>query len=186
MFQYIFAILLLTFAPPSVRMNWLSPLKNAFTVGVEVQDEFIERCAGSGLTVRYRYLVRMCRSRSWWFDECNEELMFIKSLRYDPITELYYLKADRIGDGEEGTTATAQTKQEAFSYVQRLEGIELSQLVASEEQLSSLRSRYVTISVSAGCKSEYSETFAKVSSILSLGMAPSGVVESGVITFPLE
>ena len=178
-------VLLLLFTPASVQLNWTSPERSAIAVKVQVQDEFIERCAQSGLTVRYRYTVQVCRSRSWWFDRCSDEILFVRSLRYDPITELYHLTADRIGDGEVGSAATARTKDEAFAFVQRMDRLELAQLADDQELLGPAGQPYLTLAVSAGCKSEYSETFAKVSSILSLGMAPAGVVESGVITFPL-
>ncbi len=181
MIQILLAITLL-FAPPTLTLNWNSSERTDLKVQVAGEDEFIQRCAKSGLTVRYRYLVRLCRDRSLWFDACSEERMIIKSMRYDPITESYHLTTDLIGDGEDASTDTATALTEAFSYLNRLDRFPLS-LVGAEPPYGG---SYITVEMSAGCKSEYSETFAKLSSVLSLGMVTSGVIDSGRITFRLD
>ena len=179
-------IVLFLFSPPSVHLNWKTATRSSVAIAVDVKDEFIERCGLSGLTVRYRYSLQLCRSRSWWFDECGDERMLIRTFRYDPITELFYLSSDLIGDRQSATTATGTTIQEAFRYVQKIEDFPLQTLLSSSGNDLPRKDGYLTVSVSAGCKSEYSETFARVSSVLSLGMVTSGVVESGRITFMLD
>lgn len=74
------------FSPPSVSLNWTSSARTNVKVQVEGEDEFIQRCAKSGLAVRYSYTARLCHDRSLWFDSCGEERLVVRTMRYDPIS----------------------------------------------------------------------------------------------------
>jgi hypothetical protein len=108
LFLKIIAFFPLMFAFPDLRVNWSGGQLNAVRVVAEGKDEVMEQCVKSGLEVRYRYELRICKRRFLWADSCNDPKVEVHSLQYDPISESYRVMVDKIGDNEAAKTTTAK------------------------------------------------------------------------------
>lgn len=169
---------------PAIDLHWTERSESAIQISVVGQDDFIERCARSGLEVRYRYRLMLCKARSYWFDGCQDARIIKASFRYDPISETYAVAIDQHRDADAPRTLTVTSLDQAFAAISNIAEVKLATLGA-EEQLDRSRA-YLALQLLGNCKSGYSETFARISNVLSLGLVGAGVYDSGWMHFSLD
>lgn len=178
----LFSALFLLF--PALDVNW-SSTPGVVRIAFRGEDEFINRCAQSGLEVRYEFEIKLCRERGLWFDVCAESLREIRTFRYDPISESYLLRRDRLGDSLPPVTDAAPDRQRAFQFVQSTT-VTIDVMESPPGFSRGARGDYLAVRSHARCRSEQSGTFERLSSILSFGIVGPGILESGWVRYNLE
>ncbi|MBN8550607.1 MAG: hypothetical protein J0M12_14925 [Deltaproteobacteria bacterium] len=181
----ILAFVPLFFAFPNPNVNWSGGEHNAVRISADGRDEIINQCIRSGLEVRYRYEMRICRHRILWADYCGDERVVIRSLNFDPISESYRVVIDRLGDKEPAKVTTATSLEKALGTVTTLTSPPLSSLGFNSSDFPQNRSPFLGVRVIADCKGDYNETIAKISNFLTLGLVDVGSFDSGWVAFSL-
>lgn len=178
------ALVTLLLGAPVVTLKWASATQEAVRVELAQHDELLEKCARGGIEVRFRYQVRVCRRRSMWLDSCGDELELIRSLKLDPISQLYRVTSDQIGDKLPAKALMVGTLEEALARVSTLERIELAQLDRGDRALSRPRG-YLSVRTVSDCKGEYNKIAVGISTVLTLGLIEVGSFDTGWVDFNL-
>ena len=175
----------LIFGFPDLKVNWTGGEFNSVRVLAEGKEALISQCIESGLAVRYRYEFRVCRRRLLWADTCGDEVVHTRTLQYDPISESYRVSIDKLGDHLAPRVVTHPALDEALQNVTVLYSPSLSELGYSERRYPQKRAPYLGVRVVTDCKGDYNETFARISSFLTLGILDIGTYDSGWVDFSL-
>lgn len=166
-----------------INLNWNSAQNTeAVNVKVNSHDEILERCAQSGIEVRYRYLVKICKRRNWWFDQCSEEKQYLQSLQFDPISESYKITTDRIGDPAPPEVSVVTRRSEAFEAISSVNDVSLDS-IATVQEFPRDQKTYVSVRLLSECKGEYSQIATGLTTIATLGLIKVGWIDSGWIDF---
>lgn len=185
MFLKLLLIIPLFFIAPEVNVRW-APGGHALRIAVENYDRtLLEECIKSGLEVRYRYYVRLCRERWYWLDRCGEERREVKSVQFDPISETYRVSFDRLHDGLPPRITSLDSLGEAFSSISEISELSLDNLNPQPSTADQGYS-YAEVRTISECKGQYNESMERLSYVLSLGLVSTSGFDSGWITFRLD
>lgn len=176
----------LIFGFPNLKVNWSGGEFNSVRITAEGKERLINQCIESGLEVRYRYEFRVCKRRFFWADSCEDDVVRVRSLQFDPISESYRVFFDIIGDREPAKIVTHTSLDEALQDVTTLVSPSLAELGFNEKKYPPARAPYLGVRVITDCKGDYSETFARISSVLTLGLVDVGTFDSGWVDFSLS
>ena len=186
MFLRILAALPLLFALPEFRINWKDSRHDALNVSISGYNETVERCIESGLEVRYRYELQLCRRRTLWFHACKERNVVLQSLQFDPISEMYKVTRDRLGDDRGAVRTSAGTFEEGLAAASNVSDLPLGFLSGGDQAFVSDPRLYVSARVLATCRGEYNETLARIGYFLTLGLVKVSAFNTGRIDFNLD
>lgn len=137
---------------------------------VRGRDEAMVRCVEAGLELRYRYDVEICRKRSWWFDSCGDVRSEIATIRYEPVSDVYLVHRDLLGDGSEPSVARFMTASDAFDDASLSMPISYGFLADGEEKLEKSTRRYVRVRGTSRCNEERDRTLSRVTQGLTFGL----------------
>lgn len=157
-------------ADPGARVNWRTNSQQKLFIKMVGKDRLLKECLRGGLEMEYAYDFQLCRNRSAWFDSCGPERTERHRLRLDQISQQYYLTVDRHHDGEEPKEVILESKEKAIKGLTRIYELPLTFLADQDERLLTSDDRYLSLKVSSQCLGEYSRTFRRLSSILTLGI----------------
>ena len=175
----------LFFAPPQLLMNWAGGNKDGVKIVASGTDESVVQCAKSGLEVRYRYEERLCRRRSTWFDSCASPRVDIRSLQFDPISEIYTVMSDRLDDVEAPRISKFTSLNEALQQTSTISYLPLSFLDRDGLGPQGAQNAYVSVRLRVQCRGSLNETLEKLSYFLTLGLIRSHGYDSGWMDFQL-
>lgn len=164
----------LLLALPTLSMKWKDEQRKDLEIRLEGTTASEAECLTNGLTVAYRYEFKFCRKRLWWVDACGDEIIEIRTLEYEPISESYFVSVDRLGDEEPPQQFMSLSREEALHDV------------SHAELKSKPKSTYVQARVRYTCKGDGSPVLDRISNILSLGLVSLGTYQSDWIDFYLE
>lgn len=181
----ILAFLPLLFAFPNPNVNWSGGELKAVRITADGKEKVINQCISSGLEVRYRYELRVCRHRILWADYCTDEKVVVRSLNFDPISESYRVVIDKLGDREPAKVTTATTLDAALGAVTAFTSPPLLEMGFNSRDFPANRDPYLNVRVIADCKGDYNETLAQISNFLTLGLVEVGTFDSGWVAFSL-
>lgn len=171
---------------PQVQVNWDTSDRTAIDIVVPGVDKILPTCLQSGLELRYRFEVQVCKRRPLWFDSCGPTRIKRHSLEYDPITQSYRLTSDWLGDRAGPITETFTTLNEASAAFQAAREVTLEFLADHSAELMNSRRLYLSVRIHSGCKGGYNETLARISSFLSLGLVRISGFDTGWLDFRVE
>jgi hypothetical protein len=182
MFVSIFAWVYLWFAVPSPVVNWASQNHDSMEIQADGSEELLNRCIEGGIEVRYRYEMRYCTKGSFWFDQCEDSWVEIKSLQYDPVKETYLIQSDLLDDKEtpeKGGFSTLAEAQKALSTIQHvnIEKIARGKLNKKTER------DYIGIRVLSECRGSVGNTLLDISYYLTFGLVKVSRFDSGWVAF---
>lgn len=139
-------------------------------LAVQGRDEAMVRCVEAGLELRYRYDVELCRKRSWWFDSCADVKSEIATIRYEPVSDVYVVRRDLLGDGAEPSVARFMSAADAFDDGRVSNPISYSFLADGKEKLKKAERRYVRARGTSRCNEERDRTLSRVTQGLTFGL----------------
>lgn len=183
---HVLAFIPLLFGFPDLTVNWSGGELSAVRIVADGKEEVISQCIQSGLEVRYRYELRLCKRRLLWADFCTDESVQTRTMQFDPISESYRVVVDKIGDREPAKITTFPTLDGALRAVNSLTSPSLDQLGFNEKDFPSSRLPYLGVRVVTDCKGDYNETIARISSFITLGLIDIGTFDSGWVDFALS
>lgn len=160
-------------AEQSLHVAWSSSHRDAVDVLVTHHDEDMEECAQSGADVSYRFEIQVCTRRKGWFDRCSDSIVATRSLRLDPISETYTVASDILGDSRPSEKHAYATKAEALMDLSTVSAVPAQ--VRSNEQ----RKQFVNVRLKFTCKGQSSALLDRLSSIITLGIIPTGTADTG-------
>lgn len=181
----VIAFLPLVFAFPDLQVNWSGGEHSAVRVVAEGKEGTIDQCIESGLEVRYRYELRLCRRRTLWADYCKDSRITIHAVQYDPISESYKVAMDTLSDGYPPKVVTFLVLEDALRAVTTLSSPPLKDMGYNSDAFPSRRDPYIGVRVITDCKGDYNETMARISNFLTLGLLEIGSFDSGWSDFSL-
>ena len=185
MWLKIVALLPFLLAAPDVQVDYSDRHFEEIDVRVVGEDELLDKCVKSGLSLQYDFEMRVCRRRLAWFDGCPEKRLERHTLSYDPISGNFRLQADRFGDHQEPRAQNYASSAEASRALAEVFKLPLQYLARGEpEYLDSERS-YVSVRVSSECHGDYNKTLARISSFLTLGLVRLSGFDTGWLDFKL-
>ncbi|MCB0352577.1 MAG: DUF4390 domain-containing protein [Bdellovibrionales bacterium] len=176
-------------------VHWVDESKESVVVRGEVETDLVETCVNSGLRVEYRFLLRLCRHHSNWFDSCESVQKQLHHVAYDPVTRSFQLSTDRLRDDQPQTRLTFEKLSSALTALVRIPDLPLLFLSGNfpagsdanaEQKERFLRNHYIDVRTIATCQGEYSETLTQVSYLLTLGLVDLGGKDSGWEDVPLS
>lgn len=171
--------------PREVKMRWQQGSSGRLLIVAPVDGAALNRCVESGLEYRFRFIVRVCRRRTIWFNSCSDDLVRINSLRRDPVTESFILGRDTLGDKVDPDLSTYSSQDIAVSEARELLGSSPLELAQNDADVLTPDRSYVSARVITDCKGDYNRTLAGLSNILTLGMAQVGRDDTGWFNFNL-
>lgn len=186
MWSSLFIVLPLFLNLPELSVTWSNSETKSVRVAVTGEDEVVKQCLRSGLKVRYRFELQLCRDRVAWFDRCVDEKTLLQQVEYDPISETYKVEIDQIGDGQIARTLQVRTIHAALRTVSSLRDLALITLGKDSEKIMQSKSAYLSVRVHSDCKGDYNETIARISNLLSLGLINLAGFDSGWVDFRLQ
>lgn len=178
----------LALAQSSLTVTWLDDTYERVAIRSRVDIELVETCVNSGLTVEFRFLLRLCERRRNWFDSCEAEQKQLHHIAYDPVTRSFQLSVDRLRDDQPQERLTFERLSPALDALVRIRELPLLFLsgdfpagttVSDEAQRKFIEDHYIGVRTIATCQGEYSQTLARVSYLLTLGLVDLGGEDSG-------
>ena len=169
----------------NVQVNWTNANHTGIAVSAEGQNDFISQCIEGGLKVRYRFDMRLCRSRTMWFPDCGPTRTETRSMQYDPISQQYNVTVDTYHDNEAPHSVVVGTAKDALAIAESVRRLPLAQLPSAGARFEK-KGAYVAVRAVAECKGESSGIFERIPLILSFGLIDSSVSDSGWVNFDLE
>jgi hypothetical protein len=167
-------------AQPEVKVQWASKKAEAVTISISAAADLFEQCLKGGLQVRYRYELELCRHRILWSDHCAPGVTYLRSLKYEAVSDSYQLSQDRLGDRLPAEVVTVNQREEALARLLSLKRIELKSINDEEEADYPGAQRYLSLRVLGECKGEYSATFG----LLRISGFDTGWVDYQLVTEP--
>lgn len=172
---------------PELSVTWSRPgAYDAVMVSVRGFDQVSEQCFKSGLELRYRYELRVCRTASFWYDRCGSNRIIMRSSQWDPTHETFKVISDRLGDAKEPEVVTYTDPEAARRRLSLINQISLSETFATDADLLAERRRYLQVRLLTQCKGVSNQTVERLSYFLSLGMVRTNGFDSGWISFNLD
>lgn len=178
--------------PLEVSVNWSTANQfDAVRIAVSGEDANVSNCVKSGLELFYRFELMLCRKRSLWFDKCEHTQVYLQSMQFDPISEIYKVSLDFIGDKKPAAESSHTSFERALELIRSVSAIALESfggdlapgIALSDEK----RSRsYLSARVISACRGDYSETLERISYFVSLGLLRTSGFDSGWIDFRLD
>jgi len=95
----------------------------------------IEKCLMAGIEVRYRFRARVCRRGESWTKHCGREIEETHLVRYDRISETFYLTVDRLDDSVQPRTLQFNNREDALRATQVSESFTLASLADEDSTL---------------------------------------------------
>lgn len=148
-------------------------------VAVQGRDESMARCIDAGLELEYRFEVEVCRKRSLWFDSCGGVKQQITSLRYEPVSDIYLVWRDIIGDKEKPWGMRFMSAEDGISEASVSKSTSYHLLAGGEDRLQSGERRYIRARASTRCKEERDRTLDRVTEGLTFGLVKPDHFDSG-------
>ena len=161
------------FADQGLSVKWANPQHTLVNVLVTQHDEDMEECAQSGAEVFYRFEMQVCTRRKGWFDRCTDSITATRSLRLDPISETYTVTSDIWGDETPAEKHSYGSKAEALLDLSTVNSIPA--VIVSNEQ----RKQFVNLRLKFTCKGQSNTLLDRLSSIITLGIVPTGTADTG-------
>lgn len=184
---FLSVILAFVLMVPELLVKWITPGSfDILSVSVRGTDEVAAQCLKSGLELRYRYELRICREASFWYDRCGSNRVIVRSVQFDPITETFKLVRDRLGDENDPEVTSTDQEGVAIHSLSSINRLVLSDLFADDSDLLKESRKYMQVRLLTQCKGVSSRTVEKLSYFLSLGMLRTNGFDSGWISFKLE
>ena len=181
---YLSALILLIFAFPEPRMNWVDKLTGAVRIEVPGDQELLSRCIESGLQLRFRFQFRLCRKRTGWLDGCGDDVKEVHTMQFDPASESYRVEIDRFGDADDPVATTVAGLVEARKMVAAVPDLALDDLGGDSK---SLKPRsYIGVRVVADCKGGLDSMMLELSNIVTFGLVRIDRFDSGWVAFELN
>ncbi len=172
---------------PELVVHWMAPGSfDVLAVSVRGVDQVAEQCLGSGLELKYRYELRICRRASFWYDRCGSNRVINRSVQWDPIAETFKTISDTIGDELDPKVLITEEEHVATEVLSEISPVILSELFSDDADLLGEPRRYIQVRLLTQCKGVSSRTVEKLSYFLSLGMVRSNGFDSGWISFGLD
>lgn len=150
------------------------------------EDDIFEQCIESGLTVKYRYSFRLCKSRVGWFHTCLDTRRQIHHMETDPIRNAYRITVDRHGDDDEPVSTFVKSKKQAYQKLSSIESFPLDFIGADDLEYARSQRSYLDVRVESHCQGRYNKTLARISYFLTLGLVDIIGFDSGWQEFPLS
>lgn len=169
----------------SLDVRWAAPSRDSLNVSVQGTDNYIYQCLDSGLELRYRFQLKLCRRRTGWVDGCEETRMVTHRVQYDPISQNYTIVYDTHGDEEGPSRIVVGSSAEALEGLSSLRVIEIEGLPRDAERIIDPKKSYVSVRVTAECRGEGTDIIAQIPYILSFGAFNPSVSDSGWVAFDL-
>lgn len=179
-------LLPLVFAVPALVVEHGQTDPKFVDIRIEGLAESYEQCLESGLEVRYRYELQLCKRRANWFDWCGPTRLATRRIAYDPISESYTVYEDLHDDGNEPTARNLRSLQEVLSIASVVRGVSLEHIAAGAVDNLKTGRAYVSVRLSTDCHGSYNKTLARISGVLTLGMVEYGGFDSGWVDFSLK
>lgn len=173
-------------AGPTPYIQWADLEQGAIKMWVQGEDPLLKKCVESGLGMRYRFKVQLCRQRAGWFARCSKVRNVIHILKFDPISENYTLAKDLLGDPENPTVLGDISLEEALSQLRKVERFDLSNIAKEVEVELNSRNAYLSLRIVSECRGEYNQTVADLSYLLSLGTVRLDGFDTGWLDFNLS
>jgi hypothetical protein len=167
-------------AEQGLSVKWSNPKRTTVDIFVTHHDEDMEECALSGSDVYYRFEVQVCTRRKGWFDRCSDSVVATRALRLDPISETYTVSSDLFGDSLPSEKHAYSSKAEALLDLSGVNGIPA--MIRSNEN----RKQFVNVRLKFTCKGQSSALLDRLSSIITLGIVPTGTADTGWQEFFIE
>lgn len=180
--------------PPTVLSTAMVVLAPLFTVQetagtvrgiLQGRNEFMEQCVQGGLELRFKYEFSICRRRSFWFDHCTDTRSEIVGLRYEPVSAVYVVTRDRLGDATGPQVHRHIALDSAFGESSEMAPMSEVFLTDGSSEFSRGR-RYARGKVIVWCKQEKDQTLEHLAEGLSFGLARSNRFDSGIQELPLS
>ncbi len=169
----------------TVQVFWTGAERQSLRITLNDTSSELRSCAPSGLNIRYKYNIKLCKRVRGWLDTCESERVITSSFQYNPISNMYSIASDFLGDEHPPRTDIAKSLNEAFAIVGNVSNID--PLFISKKLTASLdlKKYYLSLRVIGECKGEISTTVARISSVLSLGFFQPVRYDSGTLDFDL-
>ena len=160
-------------ADQQLDVTWADKEHAHVNILVTKHDQDMEECAQSGAEVFYRFEVQVCTRRKSWFDKCGQSTVITRALRFIPISDSYAVQSDILGDSLPAEKHNYSSKQEALLDLSSVNGIPAQ--VRSDET----RKQFVNVRMKFTCKGQSSVLLDRLSAIITLGIVPTGVADTG-------
>lgn len=179
-------ILVFLLAITGITMKWGRDDKSIILITAPNPTSELERCVEGGLSVEYRYEVKLCRRRVMWFDSCDERYVETRSLVKEPISGQYRIEGDLFHDDLPPEARSVKGLSQGFNYLQSIE-VPVSNIVGkrTKDHLESEKA-YVSARVLSACKGSFSPTVRRLSQFLTFGIMDIRGSDSGWIDFYLS
>lgn len=173
-------------ASPDLTVEWVNPRLEQLKVALQGREEIANQCLKSGLRIRYRFEMQVCRHRDWWTDSCGDERIFTRFLEHDAISDAYSITSDRLGDTDEPVTTHEASLAKARTDVSSLNPLSLKDLIGKDTKIREARRSYVRVRVLSECEGEYNRFLSKIPYFLTFGLVRFTGYNSGWTDFKLE
>ena len=180
----IFAWLYFLYQVPQPVVNWVTSGKESIDIVAEGREELLDRCVDAGIEVRYRFAMRYCTKGSFWFDDCEDEFVHIKNIRFDPIKENYSVESDSLGDNSTPEVDVFTDRSEAINKLKTLSNLRIKPLSRGRQIIQD--KDYIGIRVLSECKGSVGSTLLDMSYYLTFGLVKVSRFDSGWVAFYLK
>lgn len=181
----LFVILPLLFANPDMLVDWEGSSSDMVNVSLRPGGEVLETCLQAGMEVRFRFETQLCRRRSMWFADCGERTQVIHGIQYDPISQTYQVRMDRIGDRKPEESVTLESRDEGLQLAAHLQHVSLKDLGLGTE-VSAADRVFLSLKATSDCRGEYSEILSRIGYYLSLGLVKIDAFNTGWVAYELK
>jgi len=172
--------------PREVSLRWEKNLSGRLIISAPVNQELLDSCLASGLEYRFKFIIKICRRRTLWFHACSDEIAKITSVHRDPVTETYLIARDTLGDNNDPDLNSYTDYESAVGAARQLAGLTPAELSGGDQKILASQRSYLSARVLTDCKGDYNRTLARLSNILTLGMAQVGWEDTGWFDFDLK
>lgn len=155
---------------PSIR---LSSSKDRSVLNVRLDDvsQDLDECLQSGRSPEYRIFIRFCKDIKNVVDDCSDATTVVESLKNDPLSELFVLQQDVLGDNLDPVTARYDSISEIVTTLR-----EPYKLPVSNEDK---RTDYMLAKVRYSCRSNSSWLVRSLAAVLTFGLTENNAESSG-------
>ena len=169
----------------NLQVNWSSAARDGVNIIAAGEDQFINQCLEKGLQVSFRFKTRICKRRSLWFDDCEDERIDTRAVEFDPISQRYEIAIDTHHDAEGPKKVRYADRESALEVASVMRAVPISKLPRTRAEYLDPYKNYLGIRTITECKGE-GRYFGQIPLILSLGLINTAVKDSGWIAFDLS
>lgn len=120
-------------------------------VAVDGRNEALETCAESSLDLKVKYAAAICDKKRFWFDDCKNQRVYLRTLRFDPLRGEYKVISDTIEDRLVPEERSYQELENAWAATFELEHLPLKFLARGEVSVFDTDRPYIEVRVKASC-----------------------------------